>query len=140
VRTGVIPGAPDTWIPPSGRSSSFFAGLVGPAAAGGPAGGGAGAGGAGVRAELAAAGSPRERLAVLEDHVAGHVRAVLRLGDRTLDRETPLRALGFDSLLSIELRTRLQNGLGITLASNFVWQHETLAALSTGLATQLDLD
>jgi NADPH:quinone reductase-like Zn-dependent oxidoreductase/acyl carrier protein len=143
VRTGVIPGAPDTWIPPSGRSSSFFAGLVGPAAAGGPAGGGAGgagAGGAGVRAELAAAGSPRERLAVLEDHVAGHIRAVLRLGDRTLDRETPLRALGFDSLLSIELRTRLQNGLGITLASNFVWQHETLAALSTGLATQLDLD
>ena len=128
VRTGVVPGAPDSWIPASGRGSAFFAGLVA----------GTGTAGSGVLGDVAAAGSERERRAVLEEYAAGHIRAVLRLGDGTLDPQTPLRALGFDSLLSIELRTRLQTELGIRLASNFVWQHETLAALAAGLDEQLD--
>ncbi|GAA3038839.1 hypothetical protein GCM10020000_16380 [Streptomyces olivoverticillatus] len=45
-----------------------------------------------------------------------------------------MKALGFDSLLAMELRGRLESTLQVKLASNFVWQHPTLAALAEGLA------
>ena len=63
----------------------------------------------------------------------------MRLGDSALDPQIPLRALGFDSLLAMELRARLEAGLGVKLAGNFVWQHPTLAALAEGLAGHMDL-
>lgn len=51
-----------------------------------------------------------------------------------------LKALGFDSLLAMELRVRLESAFGVRLASNFVWQHPTLAALADGLAQHMGLD
>nr|WP_311137665.1 acyl carrier protein [Streptomyces sp. I6] len=80
------------------------------------------------------------RRAELEEYLTGHIRAVLRLGDGTvLDPQTPLKSLGFDSLLSLELRTRLEAGLDIRIAGDFVYQHPTLAALAAGLAGHMGL-
>ncbi|MFI9273412.1 SDR family NAD(P)-dependent oxidoreductase [Kitasatospora sp. NPDC052896] len=136
VRTGVIPGTPDTWIPAAGRRSSLFGLLTHDAA---------GTGGTkdpsrDIRAELRSAEPGLARRTALEDYLAEHIRTVLRLGSATLDPQTPLKALGFDSLLRIELRTRLESGLGTRLAGDFVWQHPTLAALATGLAEHMGLD
>ncbi|MCC4314382.1 type I polyketide synthase [Streptomyces malaysiensis] len=136
VQTGVIPGEPATWIPATGRRSSLFAPLLAgddtPAAARERT--------DDIRDRLAALPAGPARRTALESYLTGHIRAVLRLSGTTLDPQTPLKALGFDSLLAMELRVRLETGLSIKLAGNFVWRHPTVAALAAGLAQQLGLD
>jgi polyketide synthase 2/polyketide synthase 5 len=136
VRTGVIPGAPDTWIPPAGRQSPFFSLLtqsrrseeVEQTVT------------RDVQADLRSIEPGFARRTALENYLSDHIRTVLRLGSTTLDPQTPLKSLGFDSLLRIELRSRLESGLGVRLAGDFVSRHPTLAALATGLAEQMGLD
>ncbi|MBD3007048.1 type I polyketide synthase [Streptomyces sp. 5-10] len=136
VQTGVIPGEPATWIPATGRRSSLFAPLLPgddtPAATREST--------ENIRARLAALPAGPARRTALESYLADHIRAVLRLSGTTLDPQTPLKSLGFDSLLAMELRVRLETGLGIKLAGNFVWRHPTVAALAAGLAQQLESD
>ena len=139
VQTGVIPGEPSTWIPSGSRQSSFFGVLrpeIGPVAgkqADVPA------DGRDIRLLLGSLGPGVSRRTALETYLADHIRGVLRLGGTTLDPQTPLKALGFDSLLSMELRGRLESDLGVELASNFVWQHPTVSALAAGLAERMGL-
>ncbi|MET8009438.1 type I polyketide synthase [Streptomyces sp. NPDC005271] len=137
VQTGVIPGEPDTWIPATGRHSSLFARLT-------PDGEDTTAatreGNDDIRAQLSALPTGLARRAALESYLSDHIRAVLRLSSTTLDPQTPLKSLGFDSLLAMELRVRLESGLNIKLAGNFVWQHPTVAALAVGLAQHMCLD
>ncbi|MEE4590519.1 type I polyketide synthase [Streptomyces sp. DSM 41524] len=134
VQTGVIPGEPATWIPATGRRSSLFAPLLPgddtPAAAR--------EGTDDIRARLAALPAGPARRTALESYLTDHIRAVLRLSSATLDPRTPLKSLGFDSLLAMELRVRLETGLSIKLAGNFVWRHPTVEALAAGLAQQLE--
>jgi NADPH:quinone reductase-like Zn-dependent oxidoreductase/acyl carrier protein len=151
LRTGVLPGPPDSWIPVAARASALLSGLAG-GRAGGPqaggladgladgpqAGGEAGAARHDLRAELAAMAPGLARRNALESYLAGQVRAVLGLGQRILDPGTALRSLGFDSLLSIELSCRLESGLGIKLGPKFVWAHPTLAELTDAIAERLD--
>jgi polyketide synthase 2/polyketide synthase 5 len=136
-RTGVLPGHPDTWVPPMARSNALFRSLTGADAEAGTGQGGTD-GGAGLRAELAAAAPGLARRQVLETFVSGEIQSVLGLGARTLDPDTPLRSLGFDSLLSIELGSRLESALGIKLGQKFVWTHPTVAALTDGIAGRLE--
>ncbi|MFE3144708.1 SDR family NAD(P)-dependent oxidoreductase [Streptomyces scopuliridis] len=136
VQTGVIPGEPSTWIPPAGQQSSFFS-LLTPGnghAAGSPE------EPRDIHARLTGLAPGIARRTALETYLADHIRGVLRLGSTTLDPQTPLKALGFDSLLSMELRVRLESDLGVKLASNFVWQHPTLSALAAGLAECMGLE
>ncbi|MFF3322355.1 SDR family NAD(P)-dependent oxidoreductase [Streptomyces sp. NPDC002889] len=136
-RTGVIPGQPDTWILPAVRHSSLF-GLLADEGSESPE-TTERAGSVGIRTELSSLPAGLARRTALEAYIADHIRAVLRLGNTTLDPQTPLTSLGFDSLLSLELRTRLETSLGIKIAANFVYQHPTLAALATGLADHMGL-
>ncbi|MEU2588076.1 type I polyketide synthase [Streptomyces avermitilis] len=133
-RTAVIPGKPDTWILPAVRHSSLFSLLADE-----PTGSTEQGDSIDIRAELSSVPAGLARRTALEAYIADHIRAVLRLGTTTLDPQTPLKSLGFDSLLSLELRTRLETGLGIKIAANFVYQHPTLAALATGLADHMGL-
>ncbi|MCZ7460168.1 type I polyketide synthase [Streptomyces sp. WMMC940] len=134
-RTGVIPGEPGTWILPAVLRSSLFGLLTEDRAAQAEPGTAPD-----IRGRLASLPPGLARRAELEEYLAGHIRAVLRLGEgAVLDPQTPLKSLGFDSLLSLELRTRLEAGLGIKIAGNFVYQHPTLAALAVGLAGHMGL-
>jgi len=63
------------------------------------------------------------RRLVLERHIGEHIRTVLRLGSASIDPKTPLRSLGFDSLLSVELRTRPETSLPVGLDNDFVRTH-----------------
>ncbi|MCW7941441.1 polyketide synthase [Streptomyces hygroscopicus] len=141
VVTGVLPGRPETWILPKVRSAPFFASLVagqeGPGAASPK---GEHATGSDIRARLAGLDSPLARRTALEAYLAEQMGAVLQFGSARLDPQTPLRSLGFDSLLSMELRTRLEAALGVKLAGDFVWRHPTIAALATGLAQKMGVD
>lgn len=138
VQTGVIPGPPDTWVPPAGRHLPFFSGVSGEAPADRtpppPE------ETEDMRARLAALPPGLARRAALEEHLAGHVRDVLRLGESSLDPQTPLKSLGFDSLLAMELRVRIDRSFAISLPRNFVWEHPTLAALAAGIAEHLGLE
>ncbi|MET8178654.1 beta-ketoacyl synthase N-terminal-like domain-containing protein [Streptomyces sp. NPDC005336] len=137
VHTGVIPGEPDTWIPATGRHSSLFDQLT-PGDEDTTA--ATREGTDDIRAQLSALPTGLARRAALETYLSDHIRAVLRLSSTTLDPQTPLKSLGFDSLLAMELRVRLEAGLNIKLAGNFVWQHPTVAALAVGLAQHMGVN
>ncbi|MGW7692539.1 SDR family NAD(P)-dependent oxidoreductase [Streptomyces asiaticus] len=136
VQTGVIPGEPATWIPAGGRRSSLFA----PLRPGDDTSAATRDSTDDIRARLAALPAGPARRTALESYLTDHIRAVLRLSSATLDPRTPLKSLGFDSLLAMELRVRLETGLSIKLAGNFVWRHPTVEALAAGLAQQLEPD
>jgi len=140
VRTGVLPGPPDSWIPAAARASALLSGLAGhPAGDHGTGGPRRGTARPDPRAELAAMAPGLARRNALESYLAEQIRALLGLGQRILDPDTALRSLGFDSLLSIELSCRLESGLGIKLGPTFVSAHRTLAELTDAIAGQLDL-
>jgi len=63
------------------------------------------------------------RRLVLKRHIGEDIRTVLRLGSASIDPKTPLRSLGFDSLLSVELRTRPETSLSAGPGNDFVWTH-----------------
>jgi acyl carrier protein len=129
-RTGVIPGESETWIPVSARHAPFFADvLTRPQEEAGTD----------IRSELDASAPGLPRRLVLERYIGEHIRTVLRLGSSSIDPQTPLRSLGFDSLLSVELRTRLETSLSVSLDHNFVWERQTLTGLATGLDERLEL-
>ncbi|MFF2412319.1 SDR family NAD(P)-dependent oxidoreductase [Streptomyces sp. NPDC058092] len=136
VQTGVIPGEPSTWIPLTARQSSFFS-LLAPDNEHPPD---VPQDSRDIRRHLEGLAPGIGRRETLETYLAEHIRGILRLGSTTLDPQTPLKALGFDSLLSMELRVRLESDLGVELAGNFVWQHPTLSALAEGLAERMGLE
>nr|WP_051341867.1 type I polyketide synthase [Pseudonocardia spinosispora] len=97
-----------------------------------------------VRAENAApAPSLRRRLLDLEpgdreaaalELVSGDAAAVLRLGGpRDVAPERPLKELGMDSLMAVELRNRLASSAGIALPATLLFEHPTPAALARHL-------
>ncbi|WBB61969.1 type I polyketide synthase [Streptomyces sp. WMMC500] len=135
-QAGVIPGDPGTWIPRAAWNRDFFS-LVRP---GDDAGSSENAGSPGELVErLRSMPAGPAQLQALEAFLAEHIHAVLRLGTTRIDPQTPLRSLGFDSLLATEVRARIEPVLGVRLAGDFVWRHHTLAALAEGLSERLGL-
>jgi hypothetical protein len=53
--------------------------------------------------------------------------------------DKPLRTLGLDSLMSIELRNRLERGLKLALPASLIWNYPTNHALTTFLAEKIDV-
>ncbi|MFG2221116.1 SDR family NAD(P)-dependent oxidoreductase [Streptomyces sp. NPDC048685] len=141
VQTAVIPGPAKTWIPSAAAHSSLFE-LLAQAEAPEPAtdeGDTLNRPQDSIRPRLEALPAGIARQTALESYLADHIRAILRTGSSTLDPHTPLKSLGFDSLLATELRIRLDTALDVRLASNFIWQHPTVASLATALATHMGL-
>ncbi|MFJ6130404.1 type I polyketide synthase [Streptomyces griseoviridis] len=95
------------------------------------------AGEPGLRAELAAMPAA-EHGRILLDLVRTHVAAVLGYDDPAA--VVPKRAftdLGFDSVSSVELRTRLNAATGLRMPATVVFDHASPAALATYLRTEL---
>lgn len=88
------------------------------------------------RAELAAADEGL-RTALLGTKVRELVSRVLRLETAAIDEDTPFKALGLDSLMSLELRNRLEATLGLKLSPTLLWTYGSVRALSGVLAEQL---
>jgi acyl transferase domain-containing protein/NADP-dependent 3-hydroxy acid dehydrogenase YdfG/acyl carrier protein len=92
-----------------------------------------------VLAERLRTASDGERLDMIEAHIVEHAARVLRLPTARVDRDTEFRALGFDSLMALELRNRLEASLGLTLPGTLIWAHPTISALGVELLVRAGL-
>jgi phthiocerol/phenolphthiocerol synthesis type-I polyketide synthase C len=118
----------------AGLLPSLLADLAGPADAPGASGG---PGSGEVRRRLLAVEPGRRRQAILVGHCVGEAARVLKLDASTVDPTAPLASMGFDSLMSLELRKRLEGSLGIELPATVVWRFPTIEALVPFLAERM---
>jgi acyl transferase domain-containing protein/acyl carrier protein len=85
-----------------------------------------------------AALAPADRDAAVRALVLAEVTDVLGGTDAaSVDPEIPFKDLGFDSMLSVELRNRLGAATGLSLPATLVFDHPNPAALTRHLLTEL---
>jgi acyl carrier protein len=89
-----------------------------------------------LRAELGEA-DPAARAAMLERHLASVLGQVLRLPAAQIERQTLFKQYGLDSLMSLEVRNRLEVDLGERLSAALLLNYPTLATLSEHLMSRL---
>ncbi|WP_404384168.1 SDR family NAD(P)-dependent oxidoreductase [Caenispirillum salinarum] len=90
-----------------------------------------------LRAVLLALPGEDARLAHLEDLLAAQAAAVLRCAESKVDRDTPFKSLGLDSLLAMQLRNRLIEATGVTVAVTTFWNTPTITAFARHLLAEL---
>jgi myxalamid-type polyketide synthase MxaE and MxaD len=91
-----------------------------------------------ARTLLAADASDRPRM--LEVYLCEQIARVMRLSDASkLDVRQPINTLGIDSLMAIELRTRVQKDLGVVAPIADVLQGPSIAQLAALLLQQLSV-
>ena len=93
-----------------------------------------------VHAQLAAAPTSRERRTVVEELLRDQVARVLKRPPSGIELTRPFRAMGLDSLMALEMRNRLEALVGLRLPATLAWNHPTIAALASFLASKLGID
>lgn len=81
----------------------------------------------------------RRRVAILTRHCMAEAARVLKLDVSRLDPAAPLASMGFDSLMSLELRKRLEASLNLDLPATLAWRFPTIDALVPYLAGRMDV-
>jgi myxalamid-type polyketide synthase MxaE and MxaD len=89
-----------------------------------------------LRTQLQAAPAEARRDQVLE-HVRSEVASVLGLDPSRVDVEQGLFDMGMDSLMAVDLKTRLEASVGQRLASTLTFNYPTVSALTAYLADQV---
>ncbi|WNG36075.1 SDR family NAD(P)-dependent oxidoreductase [Archangium violaceum] len=82
----------------------------------------------------------RTRRATLESFLREEAAQVLRLPPSRIELSRSLQTLGMDSLLSLELRNRLEAKLALTLPATLLWNYPTLNALTPFLAERMGIE
>jgi len=83
------------------------------------------------------AAPPEERATLAETKIRELAAAVLRLETSRIERQTPFKALGLDSLMGLELRNRLEAAFGRKLSPTLLWAHGNPRALAQALCEDL---
>jgi acyl carrier protein len=96
-------------------------------------------GGTGIRGALLRAETASQRRSLLESYLREQTAQVLRQAPGRIDPTRAFRSLGLDSLMALELRNRLEAGLGVTLPATVIWNYPNLTALGPHLAERLGL-
>lgn len=78
-----------------------------------------------------------DRAGLVEAKVRELAARVLRLDPERLERDVLFDSLGLDSLMSLELRNRLEAAFGLRLSPTLLWTYGTLQALSGALLAQI---
>lgn len=78
-----------------------------------------------------------ERPGLVEAKVRELAARVLRLDVGGVGQQASFKGLGLDSLMSLELRNRLESAFGLRLSPTLLWAYGTPQALATALCEQL---
>ena len=82
--------------------------------------------------------TPSERAAVVRQRVEDEARGILGLSEAdALDSRQPLRELGLDSLMALELRNALGAATDRTLPATLLFRYPTVEALTTFLRVEV---
>jgi acyl carrier protein len=81
-----------------------------------------------------------ERRPALERHVVECLGRVLGLPPERIDALAPFRGYGLDSLMSLEIRNRLEASLGLRLSATLLFTYPTSATLVDHLLAELHLE
>jgi myxalamid-type polyketide synthase MxaC len=87
-----------------------------------------------VSARLRAETDPEMRRHLVEQVVCRELAAVLSCGDGEIDRDLPFSEAALDSLMALELRSRLEASLRISFPTTAIWRHPTSARLAEFLS------
>ncbi|SDJ50625.1 phthiocerol/phenolphthiocerol synthesis type-I polyketide synthase D [Actinokineospora alba] len=90
-------------------------------------------------AGLAALREQPDPRAVLQDHLAAVLAALIGAAPDTVDRTAPLTGLGLDSLMAMRLRAAMQRDLGTTPPVSLLLRGASLAAIADHLGEELEL-
>ena len=92
-----------------------------------------------LRARLAALASEGERLQALVELAQEDIAAVLALpGASSVPADVPLKELGLDSLMAVELRNRLSGRVGTKLPTTVAFDYPTARAMAQLLLEKLE--
>jgi acyl transferase domain-containing protein len=92
-----------------------------------------------VAGRTAKADSPRElilgaqlerRSEMLDSYLAEEMARILKVPFSSVDREKPIVNMGFDSLMSIELKNQIETDLGVSVAMSRLIQSPTISELT----------
>jgi polyketide synthase 12 len=92
-----------------------------------------------VRRAMLAVEPGRRRRAVLTEHCRAVAARVVGVESTRIDTSAPITSMGFDSLLSLELRKALGSSLRVQLPSTVTWRFPTIDALVPYLAERMDI-
>jgi phthiocerol/phenolphthiocerol synthesis type-I polyketide synthase C len=90
-----------------------------------------------LREALLAIEPGRRRQSLLEDAICAQIAQVLRIAPERIERQRPLKVMGLDSLMALELRNRLEAVTGLTLSATLAWNYPTIAILAGHLADRM---
>ncbi|GIJ19755.1 type I polyketide synthase [Micromonospora lutea] len=96
--------------------------------------------GSGLTDELLRLPPGRARRVAVVEACRNEVAAVLRSSPEAVASDRPFSEMGFDSLMSLELRKRLQRRTGVSLPSTVVWRYPNVDALAEQLAAAMGVD
>jgi pimaricinolide synthase PimS2 len=87
--------------------------------------------------DLLAMETGSRRNSIIEEHVKEHLSKIVKIPPNRIDVNKPLKYLGLDSLMGLELRNSLQARLGVPLPATMVFNYPTTALLSQYLAEKI---
>jgi len=76
----------------------------------------------------------RARRERLEQYLCEQVALILRIAPSRVALHKPFKALGLDSLMTLEFRNRIETGLGVRLSPAVFWNHPNILELTPVLA------
>lgn len=79
------------------------------------------------------------RVRSMERFLEELVAELLEVQPNLVSRTRSIQELGFDSLLTLELRNQLETILGVELPVSFIWRHPSLAQLASALLESMGL-
>jgi acyl transferase domain-containing protein/acyl-CoA synthetase (AMP-forming)/AMP-acid ligase II/acyl carrier protein len=98
------------------------------------------AGSNGLLADRLRRALPAERTRMLEAHLQDEVAAVLGMTGSAPDRSRGFFEMGMDSLMALDLRNRLADGLGLKLPATTIFEHPTIERAGRFLLQAIGLE
>lgn len=84
--------------------------------------------------------SGEKRNDVMKDHLCREIARVLRSSAARINRTQPFKTMGLDSLMTLELRNRLERTLRIKLSPTMLFNYPTVVALTPRLLEKMPFE